>query len=316
MKRLEYISVLRVVTMLIVVFYHCLCGYGIWQSWSWHVVPFLQKTAVVMNLFHMPMFVLISGFLFCHIRTGGGYSELVPFFKKKVKRVLLPYVLWAACLYPIFGKSGGSVFRGYLHLWFLLFIFQAYLTCYFIDKLLVNKRSEALLFFASLLWMVLNARLPFNVGFFGLSTYLHYIPYYVIGVVLYRYIQRHTPSVIFISVGLAVCAAGFGISYFVIHKCTLASLFVLFILVLVICLMSRITITVSPSIKTLDRYSMAIYILHHPIIQLMNMSEIGTIGMPHYYIYPIVQFFVVMVLSVLLSHLLLRCKFGRVILGG
>lgn len=48
----------------------------------------------------------------------------------------------------------------------------------------------------------------------------------------------------------------------------------------------------------------------------MNMSEIGTIGMPHYWIYPVVQFFVVMALSVLFSYLLLRSKFGRVILGG
>ncbi len=75
-KRLEYISVLRVVTMLTVVFYHCICGYGIWRSWSWHVVPFWHETAIAMTCFHMPMFVLISGFLYCHIRTGGGILSL------------------------------------------------------------------------------------------------------------------------------------------------------------------------------------------------------------------------------------------------
>ena len=246
----------------------------------------------------------------------GGYSELVPFFKKKVKRVLLPYVFWTACLYPIFSMGIGSVFNGYLHLWFLLFIFQAYLTCYFIDKLMVNKRGEALLFFASLLWMVVSVRLPFYVGFFGVSKYLYYIPYYVIGAVLYRFMQRNTPSVMFCSVGLAVCVVGFVICFFFVHKYGVASLFVLFILVFVICLMSRTSFTLPAWVKTLDRYSMAIYILHHPIVQLMNMSEIGTVGMPHYWIYPVVQFFVVMALSVLFSYLLLRSKFGRVILGG
>lgn len=69
------ISVIRVMAMLMVVFYHCLCPYSIWDGTDYfigfHVVSWDIVDGVLAQI-HLPIFFLISGFLFGVKRNVGG----------------------------------------------------------------------------------------------------------------------------------------------------------------------------------------------------------------------------------------------------
>lgn len=108
-QRLDYISILRVGAMLSVVVYHCICGYSnIWGGkWSWQIVDFWNTIAHVLSYYHMPLFVIISGFLFKYVQITGKYSNFGTFLYKKIRRIMIPYIVWGCLLYMIWGNSVG-----------------------------------------------------------------------------------------------------------------------------------------------------------------------------------------------------------------
>lgn len=70
--RLTYISYLRVMAMLMVVLYHCLCYYGVWGYDDAVTVNAYSCLASFLNYIDMPLFVFISGYLYAHILKRGG----------------------------------------------------------------------------------------------------------------------------------------------------------------------------------------------------------------------------------------------------
>lgn len=73
--RFNDISILRVMAMLLVVFYHCLCPYSIWDGGQFFIgfhVPLWDVIAGMLVQIHLPLFFVISGFLFGVKKNGGG----------------------------------------------------------------------------------------------------------------------------------------------------------------------------------------------------------------------------------------------------
>lgn len=319
-QRLDYISILRVGAMSSVVVYHCICGYSnIWGGkWSWQIVDFWNTIAHVLSYYHMPLFVIISGFLFKYVQITGKYSNFGTFLYKKIRRIMIPYIVWGCLLYMIWGSSVGRLQDGYMHLWFLWFIFQAYVTFYYMDKFVGNNKfAEICLFVCSIFAIILFEKCKNEIGYweFGIHSYLQYMPYYIVGAQLYRYMLSRSLNLNICKIGLSSCVIGFVMCYRFFFKYTLAVLFALFVLLFGICVMSRLTFKSYGWIKMFDKYSLSIYILHHPMIQLMNDSKIGVMYMPHYWIYPIVQFCMVILLSLFITEMLAKYKIGKVVLG-
>lgn len=79
--RFNDISLLRVSAMLMVVFYHCLCPYSIWDGSDYFIGFHVQTWDVVAGMLsqvHLPIFFLISGYLFAYKRNmGGGMMTLL-----------------------------------------------------------------------------------------------------------------------------------------------------------------------------------------------------------------------------------------------
>lgn len=146
---------------------------------------------------------------------------------------MIPYIFLGAVLYVIFGGSVGRLQDGYMHLWFLFFIFQAYITYFFIDKMINNEVAEICIFITSLLAIVLFEKFKSNFGLWewGVHSYLHYMPYYIIGVLICRFLQRYSLAMNMSIVGLVTCLLGFIFCYWFVYKYTLAALFALFVLV-------------------------------------------------------------------------------------
>ena len=68
-KRLTYVSLLRVVAMVSVVYYHSFCYYGIWMGGA-KEIPFYKQFDVFLISLSMPEFVFLSGFLYSYSSFG------------------------------------------------------------------------------------------------------------------------------------------------------------------------------------------------------------------------------------------------------
>lgn len=72
-NKLNDISLLRVVAMLLVVYYHNICPYSMWRdadSAGFHLPVYVSVATSLRNI-HMPIFFLIAGYLFGYKRIRG-----------------------------------------------------------------------------------------------------------------------------------------------------------------------------------------------------------------------------------------------------
>ena len=139
--KLTYISILRSLSILIVVFFHV---------YQFMYVPghFPQTVNVYEHTYWwfnqcvginiaMPMFTLIAGYLFVYLYHQGKYQELLPLVKKKALRLLLPFFVFATLMMATVGVP----FRPWLlytgsfqHLWYLPALFWCFPLAWFIEK--------------------------------------------------------------------------------------------------------------------------------------------------------------------------------------
>ena len=138
-ERFNDISILRCSAMLMIVFYHCLCAYGVWNDMTYSAdfsVPLWDVFIAIMRNIHLPLFFIIAGFLFGYKRIRGGYEKLVKFTKDKFLRVMLPYFIVGIIIVIVQKEPVRFLFNGISHLWFLMTIFECYLFGRIIDFVL------------------------------------------------------------------------------------------------------------------------------------------------------------------------------------
>lgn len=130
--KLEYISQIRVLSLLLIVSYHSICFYlGKWGLPCADVVSSLWNTiAPALVNIGLTGFVLISGFLYSYLYSKGKYHDFFPFIKGKAVRLLIPYFIWSLFiiyLIPDSGQKCSGMYYGIAHLWFLLMLFEIFL---------------------------------------------------------------------------------------------------------------------------------------------------------------------------------------------
>ena len=99
LTRYDGVSYLRVFAMLLVLLYHCLCMYT--NRWSFVGVEkndACEMICRILNYIHLPLFILISGFLYGMGISKGKYMNRTSFLKKKAIRLGVPYLFWGDCL--------------------------------------------------------------------------------------------------------------------------------------------------------------------------------------------------------------------------
>lgn len=106
---------------------------------KWQTVPMLNDIACFVRYFHMPLFIIISGFLYSYLFERGRYVNAIQFVCKKVKRVMIPYLFGALYVTLFQNFHYSEILNGVAHLWFLLFIFEAYISMYIFDKCINSK---------------------------------------------------------------------------------------------------------------------------------------------------------------------------------
>ena len=201
MQRDYSISILRVLAMVLIVFYHCFCycsgSWGYPDATIQFYAPFIHEVASL----GLDTFVCISGFLYFRIlRTTNKYDNNGRFIGMKVKRLLIPYVFWCLvlCLSMPQYYDLSQIFWGISHLWFLLMLFGVF--CFFtLTKRFWNqdkpKRCAGCLFVMLACYLLVihyMDRIPYivspnSVGILDFNFILQYIPIFYLGILAAKF---------------------------------------------------------------------------------------------------------------------------------
>lgn len=202
--------------MILGVFYHAALMFNVDYDWminfdtrEWGLTKFSELT----HLFRMEAFFVISAFLAAAVINKYGRAE---FLKRRATRLFLPFVVGfifvnLIVLPRIEGDAlvGDHLFQMH-HLWFLPVLFVAALIHQFFFKpeflqralpqrsALPTNAIVAIVFlfasiFIALLQFVSRKILPYasiaayTDGFLDLNYYVHFLPFYFLGAVLYNY---------------------------------------------------------------------------------------------------------------------------------
>lgn len=188
-KLLYEISIIRPLVIFLLVVYHCLCIF----TGGWHA-----PAGVGANELYWWLGKLISGFRIECIAFVGGYvmayqmircgkdQHLLPFLYKKVRRLIIPCLVFGLAYWMLFRYNGVwhwrpmllRLFGGVGHLWFLPMLFWCFAAMWLVARLLQPQRR---LWLAVVLLVVLAvvSVLPNPKGLhFGLTQVNHFIFYF------------------------------------------------------------------------------------------------------------------------------------------
>jgi len=164
--------------------------------------------------------------------------------------------------------------------------------------------------------------LPFSWG--NINFLLRYLPYFIIGVMLggndlrFNIPQREYTIggliailvlSVFLESHLSPCYKRlFQVMFYALLPMTIIALFQY--------ISDLPCLNDNRMLQNLDRMSMGIYIVHHIYIQEINASSVFHRWMMDYpYLYPVVLFFVVLLLSIITVWGIQRFKWGKYIVG-
>lgn len=313
---------LRVISIILVILAHSIIIYNnSWNLYSTNVSnSFFEYLCLFIYIFHMPLFFSISGFLFKSVDIKNR-NELIMFFKKKVKRLLIPYffvgtfwlipirylvgydnyvnntLLYNVVINFILGKDNG-------HLWFLPSLFIIFII-YALCKYYIKSNKKML--FLSFLFSILGYLVPSyfgsalqNIFWFSLGNYISSTQDKTI---------RHEFALIFtvvVSIILYLIIYNSGIVY---SKYFCLALKYFICLILIPLLYYYIPNKTNKLIKMIDRNSFGMYLFHSPLVYITFSSLLIEKPITTF----IVNFIIFGFLSFLITLIIRKLNLGYVI---
>jgi fucose 4-O-acetylase-like acetyltransferase len=204
MKKNNMITYSRIFATFLVVLGHVLFIYS--NGFSWPITgcfpkyEWIEIIRKVIYSFHMPLFFIISGFVFSFSLLGNSFGR---FFWKKIKRLIIPFVFFKYFIWEpvnliinpiLFGDFGWDWIKKYVfysdigHLWFLLTLFIIEISMYILHQYLIKEKKTfesvcfLLLLFLSLFSQKIADFMPFLRG--TIANILLYSLYFEIGYLL------------------------------------------------------------------------------------------------------------------------------------
>lgn len=249
----------------------------------------------------------------------GGYNNVSKFIQNKAVRVLVPYVIIGVFLCLLQHRDFTQMLDGISHLWFLLVIFE----CYVLGKLMEaiiwmsSKKQNILMSVAIMFFLFVSHRFYF-IQILGISKLMIYFPYYIVGMLIcnanfaeHKNFQKYQLPLIITLLVL------FALEQYFFSKRLLTVVLGMCVVLCSFSYFRSLDIKSVPGwMKSLDKCSMGIYIVHHILIQEMNgISYFREIATTHYYIYPIIQFLIITIVSWGFVALCRKNKYSKYVLG-
>lgn len=331
-ERLQTVSTMRVMAMLMIIIFHSMLFYtGNWWIFGGPKIPLWIKASTFFDTIDLPMFVFISGFLFGYLyKYKNKYRNKMQFIVGKVKRLLIPYFFWGLFLVFILPPYNhlGELLTGISHLWFLLMLFDIFMAIMVMVGILFHKDSFlrwVLVFIGSILLFCTFHVFSTHHHFLCLHSALYYVPAFILGMSfscfqLYNHISARATAIVLI---LAVGSLGWYVSlspdlpYFANYTIRIitgytivASIFVL------LCKKIKLSKKVSAVIAHFDRLSMGIYIFNQITINIfLSIPYINEWLKDHFYVGVPIIFIVSLIAPWLLSLPFNRFKWLKWTIG-
>lgn len=286
MKKEEIVK-LRVIAIFLVVIGHSIIIFD--PNWTIFITKneneFFYFLKQFINIIQMPIFIMISGYLF--VKSISKYKKIENLVVDKFKRIIVPFIMIALFwLIPIrcFVGYAPYVDNGYLetikkvflgidsgHLWYLPTLYVTFIVVYLLNKMSLLKENNKIFHFIILvlLWMIsIFSGKVINIMF--LPTICEYLIYFYIGFLAgKRELQPKVTKVTIITSAIFIVSSIMMV-FFVKNsyvKNILRSIAAVLGTYSLYCL--TIKIKNNSIIEKIDKNSFAIYLLHSPILYIM-----------------------------------------------
>ena len=314
-KRNTAISIIRVMSMIIIVAYHCMCyNAGIWARYSCNNVN--ENIAVVAKIFvsiALPMFFFISGYVYSLNIHEGKYKNGFAFVYKKYSRLIVPTIFFTIIYCMLFPRDYRfmEIISGVGHLWFLPTLFICFLLTYSLNSIFLNNRrimGGAFLMLVCILSCYSDMFVNINIQY----AVCKYLVFFVFGVFIYpiNSLMKLNKKLLILLILLSF--VGHFINMWQESKMSsLVDIFCLCILMLsILGLITQMKVKESPVLCFLDKNSLKIYLIHQPLIMLLyEYSSFEELYLtPHPYRFIPILFIVVLLVSVSLSMGMARLR--------
>lgn len=284
--RLLNVSIFRVISMLMIVLFHCMCYCS--DYWQEYPCPapdaVLRVVASFVVSLALPFFFFASGFLYAFIyQDKNGYRNWKAFLVNKVKRLILPAISWTViCLLLLpFRYSVRELLAGIMHLWFLPTLFFIFILARLLSPWLMARRKP-LVDVVLLCGLVMMAYLIFvaytwsgvDDGFlFG--RIMTSVGYFLAGMMMYKLrlsFSQKPLELIALILLLGWHAVNLNVQMYALQ--TLVDNYVIIaISVLALDLLSSVkpkqNFVVSPVLNSMDKNGLGIYLVHQVLIMAL-----------------------------------------------
>lgn len=339
---LDVVLIRLVLIILLVIFHAFAIHTGVWfpPYDTFKPIPAYDWFGMFTHIFQLEAMTFISGILM-------GYQSLrkpdsiksFSFITKKIKRILIPCLIFGIAYYALFGNLSASplsilynLINGCGHLWFLPMIFWCFLFTYIIVNNLPLPKYKYMLI-VSLFWLIFNpiAMFPFGLGALG-----RYFFYFYLGFCLKQGVVRFPANnkknlgtalllllIFFMSWKLLreywQVDMGFAerMTRFIVSNCmnvitVTSAIFLLY----GIANKSKVIefIQHKPILVTLSGYCYGVYIYQEFILRLLYYKTSLPLHIDEYLL-PWLAASITLMISLLLCHITLRFKFGRFLIG-
>ena len=264
---------IRALAIIIVVLGHSIILYS--TSWGFYQsvnkVIFLDKVKNIINLFQMPLFFSISGYLLYYQLNKN--IEFKEFLIKKAKRLLIPFIIfgifWMIPIKLLVNYPNYENLKFYQivlklltgndtgHLWYLPTLFLIFLLVVFIKKYFIKKSDILLIIF---LFIISYFSSKFEINNYVKQT-LFYSFYFYLGTLINKYQKTNLNIFILIILMILNILLFKYFSYLRIFEYILSGL-------IIILIYKIMPIRSCNIVNLISENSYGIYLLHSPLIYL------------------------------------------------
>ena len=266
LNKFAFVSNLRAMAVVMVVFYHCLCPFTpIWNCAEEQCSVTLSIAAKFINCISMPLFFAIAGYLFAFGKLNGKYSNFRKFIFAKFNRLIVPFLFWGVIVWFLSPERtiGEFLFYGASHLWFLGTLFLMFLAFYVLK---FYKIRNEILMVCILSISIMNFKLPYMGT--SLNTFFVYMGHFFIGILFAEHnIKIRNPQILLFAslAGLLALNFFYGVKYMDVIIWAFSLVTVTLIFYNGKSLLNR---SIPVALK-IEKESMGIYILHHILFQFL-----------------------------------------------
>ncbi|HEM3620063.1 TPA: acyltransferase [Streptococcus suis] len=351
-KKLDLIILIRVFAILSVVLGHSTIAYsGIWDSFDMkNHSKFLVLLHYYIDLYQMPLFISVSGYLFYYLRIEKSkYLDFGKFIVDKAKRLLIPFVIVGLFfMIPVRSIGTYSAYqnRSYFslvkdlflninsgNLWFLPVLFFIFIIMWIISSVYIKQDtkertvSDIVLFLVLIFVSILSSKLP-SILFISLTA--NYLFFFFLGFIIRKYqaiLLDNTKNLTMLLIlsfilqfsnlifKVLLPIDGTLLHLIFIGVSILGSIFSVLFFYCIFTFVERafINLTDKKIVKSIDSDSFGIYLFHASII-FPILSYYQNINVSPYYV-SIILFVVSLLVSWLLTIILSKFKYTKYIVG-